>query len=113
LTAVIATRRLRAVVGDGEHEVEVRLHAPARQSRGWACRFEIGWPEGLVVRDIEGVDAVQALELALKAIGAEVYSSPYHQTGALVWERPGGGYGFPVARNLRDLLVGDDKTFDG
>jgi hypothetical protein len=77
------------------------------------CRFEIGWPDGVVARHVEGVDAIQAVELALKAIGAEVYASPYHRAGTLVWELPGGGYGFPVARNLRDLLVGDDKTFDG
>jgi hypothetical protein len=24
---------------------------------------------------------------------------------------PGHGYGFPVAKNIRDLLIGDDKTF--
>jgi hypothetical protein len=113
LTAAIATRRLRIVVGDGKHEVEVRLYAPAQKSPGWTCRFEIGWPDGVVALDAEGVDAVQAVELALKAIGAEVYASPYHRDGTLIWERPGGGYGFPVARNLRDLLGGDDKTFDG
>jgi hypothetical protein len=113
LTAAIATRRLRIVAADGERGVEVRLYAPARKSPGWGCRFEIDWPEDATEGEVEGVDAVQSLELALKAIGAEAYSSPFHHAGTLVWERSGGGYGFPVARNLRDLLVGDDKTFDG
>jgi hypothetical protein len=44
-------------------------------------------------------------------IGAELYSSKYHDAGQLVFERENGGYGFPVANGLRDLLVGDDAKF--
>jgi hypothetical protein len=56
-----------------------------------------------------GVDAVQALELALKMIGALIYTSDHHAAGNLMWEAQGKGYGFPVSRTIRDLLVGDDK----
>jgi hypothetical protein len=55
-----------------------------------------------------GGDAVQALEIALRLIGAQLYASKYHQDGSLVFETPGAGYGFPVPANLRDLLVGAD-----
>ena len=57
-----------------------------------------------------GVDAVQALELALKMIGAFVYATDHHASGNLMWLEPGRGYGFPVTNNIRDLLIGDDKT---
>jgi hypothetical protein len=52
---------------------------------------------------------VQALELALRTIGAQIYASDHHASGKLMWLEPGKGYGFPVTSNLRDLLVGDDK----
>jgi hypothetical protein len=31
----------------------------------------------------------------------------------LRWGEPNQGYGFPVTKNARDLLVGYDKEFDG
>ena len=58
-----------------------------------------------------GIDSMQALLLALQMIGAELYSSKHHDAGELVWEREGGGYGFPVPRTISDLLVGDDAVF--
>ena len=57
------------------------------------------------------LDSVQALLLALQAIGAELYRSEHHLSGRLLWEKEGGGYGFPVPRNIRDLLVGDDAIY--
>ena len=60
-----------------------------------------------------GIDAIQATELALKMIGTELYTSDYHRRRQLRWEKIGEGYGFPVPKNLRDVLVGFDKEFDG
>jgi hypothetical protein len=54
---------------------------------------------------------MQALVLALEAIGSDIYTSSYHKAGALFFEAPGKGYGFPVPITLRDLLVGDDARF--
>jgi hypothetical protein len=110
---LIATRQLTLTKGGTVETVTVRIFAPREQARGWQCQFEIAWPDGPVQGAAEGVDAVQALELTLKLIGAELYNSQAHRDGTLAWERPGGGYGFPVARAIRDMLVGDDKTFDG
>ena len=56
-----------------------------------------------------GLDAVQALELALKMIGALIYASDHHASGRLMWLEPGKGYGFPVTSGIRDLVVGEDK----
>jgi hypothetical protein len=55
----------------------------------------------------------QAIHLTLQIIGSQIYFSDYHKTGRLYFEKLGTGYGFPVPKNARDLLVGDDKRFDG
>jgi len=49
----------------------------------------------------------------MQKIGSDIYFSDYHETERLYFETPGSGYGFPVPKNARDTLVGDDKRFDG
>jgi hypothetical protein len=44
-------------------------------------------------------------------IGAVVYASEYHMYGKLTWVKSGEGFGFPVPRNSRDQLIGDDAKF--
>src|ERR1041385_5108566 len=108
---IIAMRRL--VLRDNHRDIEipVRIHAPEKSKVDWICRFEIGWPEGKAERWGSGVDAIQALLIAMQMIGAEVYASSQHQSGRLEWLEAGRGYGFPVSDNIRNLLVGDDKQF--
>jgi hypothetical protein len=52
---------------------------------------------------------VQALVIALQMIGTELYTSAYHREGRLIYPRLPGGFGFPVAGNVRDLLEGEDR----
>ncbi len=59
----------------------------------------------------EGRTSVQALTVALKMIGADIYSSSYHKSGKLRLTAPGQGYGFPVPASIRDLLEGDDTKY--
>lgn len=108
---IIATRTL--VLRDQGHNspIPIRLHAPEKMEGDWICRFEIEWPDGRAERWGAGIDAVQALLIAVQMIGAEIHASRHHQSGQLAWLAPGRGYGFPVAKNIRDLLVGDDKKF--
>jgi len=107
---IIATRIL-TLSDKSNQKVSIRLHAPEPAKVDWICRFEIDWPEGKGERWGAGVDAVQALLAALQMIGAEIYASEENKSGKLMWLAPGRGYGFPVPNNIRDLLVGDDKTF--
>jgi hypothetical protein len=106
---VIATRTLRLRRVGKDVEIPIRIFAPQRQTVDWSCRFEVGWPDETLAMAAMGVDAVQALELAMKMIGAQIYASDHHASGKLMWLEPGKGYGFPVPHNIRDLLVGDDK----
>ncbi|MGV3635682.1 MAG: DUF6968 family protein [Pseudorhodoplanes sp.] len=108
---VIATRILKLRTTDRDTEIPVRIFAPKPQALDWACTVEIDWPDGTVTMDAAGIDAVQALELGLKLVGAQLYASDHHASGRLMWQEPGKGYGFPVVNSLRDMLIGDDKRF--
>jgi hypothetical protein len=109
--AIIATRVLKLRRHSGDIEIPIRIFAPLQEAVDWSCKFDVGWPDGTLTMAAGGVDAVQALELALKMIGAIIYASDHHASGNLMWEAPGKGYGFPVPNSIRDLLVGDDKAF--
>jgi hypothetical protein len=106
---LIATRMLKLRHTSGKIQIPVRIFAPEQRDIDWACRVEIDWPDSAFALDVMGVDAVQALELALRIVGASIYASDHHASGNLMWQVPGQGYGFPVTNNIRDLLIGDDK----
>jgi hypothetical protein len=109
---IIATRMLTWRAGERAIDIPIAIHAPECEKPDlWRCQYDVGWPEGPRVFAGHGVDAVQALVVALGMIGAEIYSSNYHKSGALVWDEPGSGYGFPVVPGLRDVLIGDDAKY--
>ena len=108
---LIASRTLRLRQDSADIPVPIRIFAPEERDVDWACRLEIDWPDEPKSLDVMGVDAVQALKLALRMVGTFIYTSDYHASGNLMWQAPGQGYGFPVANSIRDLLVGDDKQF--
>ena len=108
----IAERLLKISRSGTTLDVLVRLNAPQKQSgNSWSCVYEIGWPERPKRMTVSGVDAVQAIVVALQMIATDLYTSNYHKAGELTFEKPGGGYGFPVGKGVRDLLEGDDATF--
>ncbi len=109
----VFTHQLSYRIGDAVLPVAIRLDAPRPADRSWSCAYEIGWPEGPRRSVAHGADALQALVLALQKIGTELYTSAHHRSGALSGSSPGGGYGFPVPPNLRDLLAGDDVAAFG
>lgn len=108
---MIAERILKLNDRSGSIDVAIRIFAPEQEKQSWACRYEIMWPDGKRAAAANGFDAIQALLFALQMIGAEIYTSDHHKEGRLVWGQLGSGYGFPLAQNLRDLLVGDDAKF--
>ena len=110
---VIATRVLTLSTTTGDRPVRIELSAPESDAKGWRCNFTIGWPNRTQKGFGAGVDGIQALSIAMMNIAAQLYTSSYHRDGKLQWDKPGSGYGFPIAKPLRHLLVGEDLTFDG
>ena len=96
MTTVIATRMLYLAIGSLPPQgFDIRLFQPVEDSTSWRCRYEIDWPGRPRQSDGYGVDGVQALVLSLQKIGSELYTSPYHEKGQLVFDKAGNGYGSP------------------
>lgn len=108
---MIATRTLMLRQDGTDHDVCVRLFAPEQAAGDWSCRWEIDWPDGMRTFAAHGNDSIQALDLALKMIGAVLYTSEHHKSGLLSSGNSWRGYGFPVSKNIRDLLEGDDAKY--
>lgn len=104
------TRVLTLTTAPGD--VPVSIFVPAEEGGAWQCRYEIGWPDVLRESAALGVDALQALHRAMQKIAVELYASDVHREGRLSWPGQGAGYGFPMPKSGRDLLVGYDKEFD-
>jgi hypothetical protein len=107
LGQVIATRVL--ALGGGA-QVTIRLGRPERfsDSEDYYCPYEIRGMDAQHARYAGGVDSVQALDLALKAIGAILYTSRECQAKQLTWNGSE-DLGFPVPDSLRDLLPGTNQ----
>src|SRR6266542_5049272 len=77
MTQSIASRTLSYEAGDGtRRDIHVELGTPALASRDprdtWACPFQITGFGEPIVRAIFGIDAMQALVLALHTLPAEL-----------------------------------------
>lgn len=106
---VIVSKTLYWNSGTSIIPIQIDIQKPCADRNLWRCRYDVDWPEGLRVFHSCGSDALQALVHALQMIGAEIYSSSYHQSGRLSAGTGEAGYGFPVANSIRDLLVGVDR----
>jgi hypothetical protein len=108
---LIAEHTLHLQRSDAQHPVLVRIFAPIEGDDSSRCRWEIHWPDRIRSGEVFGHDAIQALVLALQAIGSDLYTSDAHASGALTWSDAWAGYGFPVPGVMRDVLVGDDAKY--
>jgi Domain of unknown function (DUF6968) len=109
---LIAHRRLVISSPSGDIEVPVRLFQPEEDDRMWICRYEIDWPNRRRSYFAAGADGMQALTLAIRIIGVEIYTSEYHESGTLRWFEQGQGYGFPVGDRACDLVIGGSKPIE-
>ncbi|WP_106337556.1 DUF6968 family protein [Alsobacter soli] len=105
---IILTHRLRLQSPQGERAIEIAIHQPEPDDRCWTCAYSIGWPDRTRKSQAYGLDALQALVMALQKIGSEIYTSDHHRSGSLRAEGDERGYGFPVPQGLKDMVIGSD-----
>lgn len=105
----LITRILTATTPHGNVAVPIHIQAPTEGDRCWECSYSISWPEGQRMGIVRGYDSVQAIYLTLQRIAVEIYGSRYHASGALRWDKPGDGYGFPMPKHGYEDLVGEDR----
>ena len=110
---IIGKRTLILDTTAGERTVEVRLYEPESADARWVCRYEIAWPEGVKSGSMQGADSLAAIHNALLRIGTDLYNSSHHQRRKLWWVKPMVGYGFPVPKGARDILIGQDQAYFG
>jgi hypothetical protein len=98
----IAVRRLE-VAGEPEREVAVAIKKPTPDGDNFRCEFQILGLGNDKVRYSMGVDAIQALDLAMKHAGVCLYTSPEGKRGVLRW-LGGRDLGMPLTDNVIDLI---------
>jgi hypothetical protein len=108
LGPVIAEREYRLVGKDRKrYKVYLRVGKPRPiPGSDYGCVYQIVWPSGPRTRLLYGVDALQALDLALQVAHLDlVHTIPYAE-GRLTWE---GSYDLmlPVNNVVRDLIKKD------
>jgi hypothetical protein len=98
LGEVVATRTLSLINGESRKEVTVLLGKPRKlsNSQDYTCVVQIRGLGNEKPRSIVGVDAIQAIQLALAFIGVELRA--HAQSGVHIqWEgAEEGELGFPV-----------------
>lgn len=109
LQPIIASR----VLIKGDREVRVDIGQPRKEAdqSDYLCPYRIAGIGDERIRYAVGIDAVQALLLTMKKIGADLYTSAEMRGRDLVWvggSEPG-DLGFPVPDVLRDLAPGEGK----
>jgi hypothetical protein len=95
LMGEIVTRTFRL---SDQPDVEIRLSVeiPISEGLDFRCQYKIDWPEGAQHGHGMGVDALQALLLALKCAAVDISCSKYAKEEKLVWLEMGMGFGLPL-----------------
>ena len=106
---IIATRELDLAGSEEKLTVSIGIPKKFPDSSDYFCPFEIRRLRSGKVSYAGGIDGIQALLLALKKIGAELYTSEEAKSGALLWKGARkGNLGFPVPDSLSDIVTSSE-----
>jgi hypothetical protein len=115
LGEIIARREL-SLSGGGHVLIEIGIPFEVKfEHPEYWCPYRItGIGSGRVRRTV-GIDAVQALMLALQIIGSDLYACEEYKTGRLRWVTNdwSRSLGLPVFESCRDLLPVEPVQQDG
>jgi hypothetical protein len=95
LSDVIALRRLSLVEGSTEHKivlVKLGMPRPFPDSSGYYAPFQITGIGSEKIKYAGGVDAIQALQLAMRMIGFDLDALNNDVGGGLKWEGDDAGH---------------------
>jgi hypothetical protein len=92
-------------LGEEAFPVEVAIFTPTPDGDDFKCEYRIAWPDNTQVGHAIGIDGIQAIILALRKLGADIY---FAKRGKLVWLEVDRGFGLPLTRGLDTEYIGDD-----
>ena len=72
MAEIFAERRLRLRVSTETKSILVQLGPVSRKDESASCRYTLAGFDGPIIREIWGLDDVQAVQLALAAAGSEL-----------------------------------------
>jgi hypothetical protein len=81
MNTVIVQRVLDYRGASGDALVEVYEPAPTPGHNDWRCEFRLSWPNYERFGHAIGIDAWQALQLAMRVVPSYVYASPDFKAG--------------------------------
>jgi hypothetical protein len=83
VTGVVVERSLDYFGGDGAEAGVVRIFAPEPSENDWQCEYQIQWPGYERTRRAFGVDAWQALQLAMYIVPSQIFSTDDFKQGRI------------------------------
>ncbi|MGH6840622.1 MAG: DUF6968 family protein [Methylocella sp.] len=101
----IIAQRVLKILKSPTAEVTVSIGRPFLDGQDFKCEYTIEWPEHKQHAYSMGIDAIQALMLALQRLAADVSFSDYAKSKQLVWLEPEGGFGLPLPPDLTEKEV--------
>ena len=77
---------IERIFESGDDDVIARFFLPSLASGGeYQCEWAIVWPDRVQQRYACGIDGIQALMLAMKAVHSELTTSDLYKSGALTY----------------------------
>jgi len=94
---IIATREFQVEGNDKVIKVLIGKPRKTKSGEDYYCPYQIVGTGKEEVKRTFGVDAIQSLQLVMKMVGAEIYTSSEAKNGILKWDGgEKGDFGFPV-----------------
>lgn len=101
---IIATREFE-LAGDPLGQVLVEILEPHPDGANWRCDFRVtGLDQGAFSFYAMGVDAAQALFLAMQNIASILYTTDEYKAGHLTWLGQG-NLGLPTPESIAHLVL--------
>ncbi|HCK84179.1 MAG TPA: hypothetical protein DHW63_06590 [Hyphomonadaceae bacterium] len=89
MTPIIVDRELKYF---GDSSIErglVQVHAPEPDQIDWRCAYRIEWPGHEFRSRAIGIDAWQALQLAMYIVPSQIFSTADFKQGRIgLWDKP-------------------------
>ena len=80
---VCVERRIECLVDDEWRAGRIAVMQPELDGEDWRCELDLDWPGYKKSYPVMGVDAYQALELALRIVPVEIMASERFRRGQL------------------------------